>query len=290
MLMNDFLSIAAPAKLNLFLHVVGQRPDGYHLLQSVFQIIDLQDTVVIKSTEDGEIKRLNPIVGIDPESDLVIKAARLLQEITGSKLGAHIDLIKRIPMGAGVGGGSSDAASTLLGLNQLWKAKLSLAELAQIGLKLGADVPFFIYGKNAFVEGIGEIITPIDVPQSNYLLIYPGVGIPTSAIFTDPGLTRNHARITILDLAAHLFDNKSLKNDLEIIAMQKHSEVKLAIDWLKEHIPGVSPRMSGSGSTVFTPIPDDAQVDNLLTNIPKNWTYFVVRGLKQHPSYNLIPS
>ncbi len=288
--MNDFLSISAPAKLNLFLHVVGQRPDGYHLLQSVFQLIDLQDTVLLKTRSDSTIQRINPINGIDPEADLVIRAARLLQETTGTRLGAEIDLIKKIPMGAGLGGGSSDAASTLLGLNQLWQTHLNLDELSQIGLKLGADVPFFIHGETAFVEGVGELISPIQLPQNNYLLIYPGVGIPTPEIFKDPSLTRNHARITIADLASHLFDGNSFINDLEIIAVQKHLEVKLAIDWLATYIPGATPRMSGSGSTVFTQIPKNTQVNDLLSKIPKNWTYFVVKSLERHPSYNLIPS
>lgn len=288
--MNDFLSISAPAKINLFLHVVGQRPDGYHLLQSVFQLIDLQDTVLLKSRSDKTIQRLNPINGIDPENDLVTKAARLLQQSCEVNLGVDIDLIKNIPMGAGLGGGSSDAASTLLGLNQLWKTNLNLEELSQIGLKLGADVPFFIQGKNAFVEGIGELITPIELPENDYLLIYPGLGIPTPEIFADPRLTRNHARITISDLASHLFDENSFNNDLEIIAVQKHLEVKLAIDWLAAHIPGGSPRMSGSGSTVFTQIPESTQINDLLDKIPKNWSYFVVKGLQRHPSYNLIPS
>lgn len=288
--MSNTLSIAAPAKINLFLHVVGQRPDGYHLLQSVFQLIDLEDTVLLKTRSDKLINRLNPIANIDPESDLVVKAARLLQQSCRVNLGVDIGLIKRIPMGAGLGGGSSDAASTLLGLNQLWNTQLSLSELADIGLKLGADVPFFIYGENAFVEGIGEVINPVELPPNDYLLIYPGVGIPTQEIFKDPRLTRNHARITISDLALHLFDDKNFNNDLEIIATQKHMEVKLAVNWLAAHIPGGSPRMSGSGSTVFTPIPKGLQIDQLLVEIPKNWTYFVVRGLNQHPSYNLIPS
>ena len=288
--MSNTLSILAPAKINLFLHVVGQRSDGYHLLQSVFQLIDLEDTVFLKTRSDALINRQNPIPNIDPESDLVVKAARLLQKTCGIEQGVDIDLIKRIPMGAGLGGGSSDAASTLLGLNQLWDARLSLKDLAEIGLKLGADVPFFIYGKNAFVQGIGEVIDPVELPPKDYLLIYPGVEIPTQEIFKDPGLTRNHARITISDLAVHLFDGKDFNNDLEIIAMQKHEEVKLAINWLAAHIPGGSPRMSGSGSTVFTQIPNGVQIDQLLVKIPKNWTYFVVKGLNQHPSYNLIPS
>jgi 4-diphosphocytidyl-2-C-methyl-D-erythritol kinase len=288
--MSDLLSVQAPAKLNLFLHIVGQREDGYHLLQSVFQLIDLQDTVILKGLSDKKITRVNPINDLDPESDLVVKAARLLQETYGIDQGVEIDLIKRIPMGAGLGGGSSDAASTLLGLNALWNTQLNLNELANIGLKLGADVPFFIHGQNAFVEGIGELITPVNLPQTDFLLIYPGLGIPTADIFKSPGLTRNHARITISDLAEHLFDGKVFNNDLELIATQKHSEVKLAIDWLATHIPGGSPRMSGSGSTVFSPIPDGTEIDQLLVEIPKKWTYFVVRGLNQHPSYNLIPS
>lgn len=287
--MTNFLEIQAPAKINLFLHVVGRRQDGYHLLQSVFSLIDLSDQVLLRIRDDGQILRLNALDGIPPESDLVIRAARLLQKKTGVSLGADIDLIKRIPMGAGLGGGSSDAASTLIGLNFLWKTGLDRSTLAKIGLELGADVPFFIHGQNAFVEGIGEDITPVKLPEANYLLVFPGVGIPTQTIFQDPSLTRNHSSITMMDFVAHLSENGFGNNDLQDVVVQKHPEVKKALDWLLEQFPGSNPRMSGSGSTVFVRLPENLNVQNLLLKLPKNWAGFVVRGLQEHPSYNLVP-
>jgi 4-diphosphocytidyl-2-C-methyl-D-erythritol kinase len=290
--MTNFLEIQAPAKINLFLHVVGQRQDGYHLLQSVFSLIDLTDQVLLRTRDDGQIFRLNSLDGIPPESDLVIRAARLLQKKTGVSLGADIDLIKRIPMGAGLGGGSSDAASTLIGLNFLWKTGLDRSTLAKIGLELGADVPFFIHGKNAFVEGIGEDITPVKLPEANYLLVFPGVGIPTQTIFQDPSLTRNHSSITMMDFVAHLSENGFGNNDLQDVVVQKHPEVKKALGWLLEQFPGSNPRMSGSGSTVFVMLPENLNAElkaqNVLLKLPKNWTGFVVRGLQEHPSYNLV--
>lgn len=287
--MNNFLEIQAPAKINLFLHVIGRRQDGYHLLQSVFSLIDLSDHVRLCIRDDGQILRINPLDGIPPESDLVVRAARLLQKNTGARLGVEIDLNKNIPMGAGLGGGSSDAASTLIGLNFLWKTGLNRSELAQIGLELGADVPFFIYGQNAFVEGVGEKITPVQLPPANYLLVFPGVGIPTQTIFQDPSLTRNHTSITIIDFVAHLSESGLGNNDLQDVVVQKHPEVKKALDWLLEQFPGSHPRMSGSGSTVFVRLADELNAQNLLSKLPKSWTGFLVRGLNEHPSYNLVP-
>lgn len=287
--MTKFFEIQAPAKINLFLHVVGRRQDGYHLLQSVFSLIDLSDQVLLRIRDDGQILRLNPLDGIPPESDLVIRAARLLQKKTGVSLGAEIDLIKKIPMGAGLGGGSSDAASTLIGLNFLWKTGLDRSTLAKIGLELGADLPFFVHGQNAFVEGIGENITPVKLPEANYLLVFPGVGIPTQTIFQDPSLTRNHSSITIMDFVAHLSENGFGNNDLQDVVVQKHPEVKKALDWLLEQVPGSNPRMSGSGSTVFVRLPENLNAQNLLLKLPKSWAGFIVRGLQEHPSYNLVP-
>lgn len=307
--MNDFLKIPAPAKINLFLHVIGRRSDGYHLLQSVFRLIDLQDEVLLRPRSDSAIVRLNPLQEVPPNSDLIVRAAKLLQERTGIKRGVDLDLIKRIPMGAGLGGGSSDAASTLIGLNSLWNTGLTREELASVGLQLGADVPFFIHGKNAFVEGIGEHITPIQLPEARYILIFPGVGVPTPEVFQDPGLTRNRARITMADFVEHhqtLESHHSTNamneandvivvsfgvNDLQDVVVRKHPEVKKALDWLLEHIPGASPRMSGSGSTVFTQLPNSLDFPNaqtLLTELPKSWFGFCVRGLSEHPAYNLI--
>lgn len=293
-LMSNFFKVKAPAKINLFLHVVGRRADGYHLLQSVFSLIDLADTVLLKSRNDGLIHRLNPLVGVDPESDLVVRAARLLQKKTGTRLGADIDLIKNIPIGAGLGGGSSDAASTLIGLNHLWNTGIGRTQLGTIGLELGADVPFFIHGRNAFVQGIGEEMESVKLPKASYLLVFPGVGIPTPTIFQDPSLTRSHSSITIVDFVRHLSESGFGNNDLQDVVVQKHPEVKKALDWLLEQVPGSKPRMSGSGSSVYTSLPDDLEAQSnaqkLLLNLPKSWAGFVVRALDEHPSYNLVPS
>lgn len=300
--MNDFLKIPAPAKINLFLHVIGRRSDGYHLLQSVFRLIDLQDEVLLRLRPDSAIVRLNPLQDVPPNLDLIVRAAKLLQERTGIKKGVDLDLIKRIPMGAGLGGGSSDAASTLIGLNSLWNTELTREELASVGLQLGADVPFFIHGKNAFVEGIGEHITPIQLPKARYILIFPGLSVPTPEVFQDPGLTRNRSRITMADFvehsqaipSSHSTDATNANfgvNDLQDVVVRKHPEVKKALDWLLEHIPGASPRMSGSGSTVFTQLPNSLDFQNaqtLLTKLPKSWFGFCVHGLSEHPAYNLI--
>lgn len=284
------LSILAPAKINLFLHVVGQQSDGYHLLQSVFQLINLADEVTLVTRQDSEIIRINPIPNVLPKDDLVVKAACLLQRTLGINKGVEISLKKIIPMGAGLGGGSSDAASTLLGLNQLWDLELSTQDLMSIGLKLGADVPFFIQGHNAFVEGIGEIITPIELPISDYLIVFPGVSIPTKEIFSSEELTRNHSRITIVDFAEQYSNVSMFRNDLQVIAEQKHVEVKNAIGWLKNLFPNSHPIMSGSGSSVFCEIPNTLDMDYCFTQLPHGWKIYKVQSLKQHSAYNLVPS
>ncbi len=288
--MSNQLSILAPAKINLFLHIVGQRPDGYHLLQSVFQLIDLSDKVLLNTREDAQIHRINPLANVPPKDDLVVKAAVLLQKTCGVSQGVDISLEKNIPMGAGLGGGSSDAASTLLGLNQLWNLNLSKRDLMDLGIQLGADVPFFIQGNNAFVEGIGEIITPIDLPIQEYAVVYPGVSIPTKEIFSSPELTRNHSQITITDFAEQNSELIMLQNDLQEIAEQKYVEVKNAIEWLKSLFPDTQPIMSGSGSSVFCKIPNTIDMNDCISQLPHKWKFFKVRSLMQHSAYNLVPN
>ncbi len=288
--MTNFLHVLAPAKLNLFLHVTGQRPDGYHLLQSVFQLIDLQDTVKLKIRADGVIQRLNPLPNVPAEDDLVVKAARLLKEKYNTAFGVDIDLDKQIPMGAGLGGGSSDAASTLLGLNQLWGLNIPQQELMTLGLRLGADVPFFLFGKNAFVEGVGEVITEITLKDVSYMVIFPGVSIPTKSIFSSPDLTRNRTPITIDDFEAHYAGHMTLSNDLQTVATKKYSEVQSAIEWLENQFPGSQPMMTGSGSSVFCEIPDKVEAVNCFSELPPMWRGFKVQSLKQHSAYNLKSS
>ena len=285
------LTLRSPAKLNLFLHIVGQRPDGYHLLQSVFQLINWCDTISLKCISANEVRRINPIPGVPPEQDLVVRATNLLKDFCKIKAGVEIDLLKEIPMGAGMGGGSSDAAATLIGLNALWELNLSKETLCDLGLKLGADVPFFIFGQNAFVEGIGEKIQEISLQTPDFLVIFPNQGIATASIFKDPELTRDHAQITIDRFLASPLLYQS--NDCEAVAVRICPEVKQALDWITQAVPGSQPRMSGSGSSVFTvldPMTDTAKLENLLQNLPKGWVGRIVRGLNKNPAYNLISS
>jgi len=288
---SEKLTLRSPAKLNLFLHIVGRRDDGYHLLQSVFQLIDWCDTICLKKIVENEVRRINPIPGVPPEQDLVVRAANLLKDFCKIDSGVEIDLKKEIPMGAGMGGGSSDAATTLIGLNALWNLNLPKETLSTLGLKLGADVPFFIFGQNAFVEGIGEKIQEISLQTTDFLVIFPNQGIATASIFQDPELTRDHAQITIDGFLASPLLYQS--NDCQAVALRICPEVKQALDWITQAVPGLQPRMSGSGSSVFAvldPKTDIAKLGNLLQNLPKGWVGRVVRGLNKNPAYNLISS
>ena len=283
--MTKQLQLKAPAKVNRFLHITGQRPDGYHLLQTVFQLIDLEDHVTIDCRLDGAIVRTNGPSNVKPEDDLVIRAAQLLKETSKTALGCNIHLEKNIPMGAGLGGGSSDAATVLWGLNELWNTRLTRQELMNLGVRLGADVPFFLLGQNAFAEGIGEILHPIELPETTLLVIYPKVHIPTVDIFKSPDLTRNRPAVTMSDFIESGNFDQFGSNDCEKVVVQKYQEVAAALEWLRQKAPLSSPRMSGSGSSVFTALePNLAKI--LLNQLPNQWIGFVVRGLHRHPSYN----
>ena len=289
--MSKALEIRCPAKLNLFLHIVGRREDGYHQLQSVFQLIDWCDVLTLKHIPENEIRRINPIPGFPPEQDLVVRAAQLLKDHCKIDRGVEISLEKNIPMGAGLGGGSSDAASTLIGLNSLWDLRLDIATLCQLGLKLGADVPFFIFGQNAFVEGVGEKLQAISLETQDFVVIFPNQGIATAQIFQDPQLTRDHAPITIDGFLASPRSYQS--NDCQAVAVRKCPEVKQALDWIYKAVPSSAPCMSGSGSSVFAaldPKTDTANLEILLQNLPKGWIGRIVRGLNKNPAYNLISS
>ncbi|QWD83359.1 4-(cytidine 5'-diphospho)-2-C-methyl-D-erythritol kinase [Polynucleobacter sp. MWH-P3-07-1] len=291
--MSDFLELQSPAKLNLFLHIIGRRSDGYHLLQSVFQLIDWYDTIQLQSIPENTIRRVNPLPNIPPAQDLVVRAAQLLKDTYQVKHGVEITLDKRIPMGAGLGGGSSNAATVLIGLNHLWKLKLDLTTLSKLGLQLGADVPFFLFGQNAFVEGIGEQLQAIHLESERFLVIFPGQSIATAGIFQDPQLTRNHAAITIDGLFASPvgYSSSQFGNDCESVAMRICPEVKQALAWIAANVPGSAPRMSGSGSSVFTVLHQDqkaADLENRLQNLPSGWVGRIVEGLNKNPAYNLI--
>ena len=236
----------APAKLNLFLHVVGRRPDGYHLLQSLFRLIDRGDTLRFAPREDGRISRTSPLIGVPEGDDLCLRAARLLQEASGCSRGVEIALDKRLPMGGGMGGGSSDAATVLLALNRLWGLNWPRERLQALGLRLGADVPFFIFGRSAFVEGVGERFQPVDLPPSWYLVIEPPVSVPTAEIFAAANLTRDTKPIKMADFSAGwggLFG----QNDLEPVVCERYPEVARALAWLRQHAEA---RMTGSGGSI----------------------------------------
>lgn len=248
--MKAIYDIPAPAKLNLFLHITGRREDGYHLLQSAFVLIDWADTLHMEVRTDGHISRedlLQPL----PETDLTLRAARALQQAGATALGAHISVEKRVPAQAGMGGGSSDAASTLLALNRLWRLDLSLEKLCDIGLALGADVPFFLRGHNAWVEGIGECITPLQLAPRHALVVKPAAGLETRAIFSDPALKRNTIPATIAGFAADPWGFGH--NDLQPVAQGLCPGVTQSLDWLRSL--GFAGRMTGSGSAVFAWVP-----------------------------------
>jgi 4-diphosphocytidyl-2-C-methyl-D-erythritol kinase len=271
----------APAKLNLFLHVVGRRPDAYHLIQTVFQIIDLKDDLTLRRRADGCLHRDVDVAGVGAEDDLCLRAANALKQATGCRFGADIALEKRIPIGGGLGGGSSDAASTLVGLNEVWELGLNVDELAVIGLQLGADVPVFVRGHTAWAEGIGEQLQSIDLPERWFVVVHPGVHVATPQIFAAPELTRDTPLTTI----ARFVSGQPTHNDLEPVVRGRHREVDSALRWLSGH---ASARMSGSGSCVFAAFADEASALRVARDCPGTWRAFVARGLAQSPLRNAV--
>jgi len=265
----------APAKLNLMLHVVGRRADGYHLLQTVFRLIDLADTLVYSPRDDSAIRLVAPIPGVPEDADLTVRAARLLQAETECTSGAAISVDKRIPVGGGLGGGSSDAATTLIALNELWGTGLRRADLARIGLALGADVPFFLFGRNALGEGVGEVLTALDLPPAWYVVIAPQVAVSTREIFASGELTRDTKPLKITAFFAGLG-----RNDLEPVVRARFPEVARAIDWLASHGDA---RMSGSGSSVFAAFEREDEARAVAAKVPGEWRAWAVRGLDRHP-------
>ena len=266
----------APAKLNLMLHVVGRQPDGYHQLQTVFQLIDLMDAIDISVREDGMISRPSGPAGVPEDQDLVVRAARALKAATGSRLGANISVTKRIPLGGGLGGGSSDAATTLVGLNQMWRTGLTSAQLAAIGASLGADVPVFVAGRSAWAEGIGEILTPVQLGKDSwYLVIFPGVLVPTASVFQAPELTRNSPPTTMRG-----FLETGGRNDCETVVRARFPAVGEALDWLGRHAPA---RLTGTGSCVFAKFSRAADAERVAARVPDTWRAWVARGLDESP-------
>jgi 4-diphosphocytidyl-2-C-methyl-D-erythritol kinase len=285
----------APAKLNLFLHVVGRRADGYHLLQTLFRLIDRGDTLRLAPRTDGRIVRANSIAGVAEEDDLTVRAACLLQQEAGCHTGAEITLEKVLPLGGGLGGGSSDAATVLLALNRLWKIGFPRQRLQEIGLSLGADVPFFVFGRNAFAEGVGEALQSVVLAPAWYVVLEPAAHVSTQAIFAAPDLTRNTKAIKMSDFSA-AWGTQSWKgkapgevsapraafghNDLEPVVCRRHPEVARAIEWLGRFGDA---RMTGSGCCVFAPFATEREAQDVLGRIPAGLQGWVARGIDEHP-------
>lgn len=283
----------APAKLNLFLHVVGRRPDGYHLLQTVFRFISRGDVLRFRLRNDGVIARVNDLEGVSAESDLCVRAARLLQQTTGGESGADIELEKKLPMGGGLGGGSSDAATVLIVLNKLWACGLARAELQALALQLGADVPVFIFGRNAFAEGVGERLHALALPPAWYVVLQPQVMVSTPVVFAAPELTRNTKPIKILDFSASegaFAFAKGFHNDLQPVVSVHYPEVALHLAWLEGQAKelGSDARMSGSGACVFAEFARRDDAEKVFARRPAGMRGFVAQGLMQHPLYELI--
>ncbi len=276
--MRSLHNVLAPAKLNLFLHITGRRDDGYHLLQSVFMLIDWCDTLHFDVRDDGVIARQDLNVPL-PADDLVIRAAQSLQRASGTPLGAHIAIEKHIPAQAGMGGGSSDAATTLLALNRLWGLNWPLSRLMPLGLALGADVPFFLGGHNAWIEGIGEKITPIDLPQAQFAVLKPNAGLETAKIFRDPTLERATETATMSVFAVDPYGFG--RNDLQPVAQALCPEITEALNWLGSH--GLSPRMTGSGSAVFAQLHKGLSSGRLIHPAPHNWQMRICSNMAVHP-------
>ncbi len=276
---SKFLNCPAPAKLNLFLNITGQRADGYHLLESAFQLLDYGDLLDFNLRKDGQIIRTNDLEGVAPEADLTVRAAKLLQSATRCSLGVDITVNKHLPMGGGLGGGSSDAATTLMVLNRLWNTGKSRQELMELGLQLGADVPFFLFGQNALARGIGEQLTPLTTPDCWYVVIEPGVICPTAAIFSSKALTRNSPSIKVSDFQQ--YPEGSWKNDLQPVAVELFPEILTALDWLNAY---GNARMTGSGSCVFCACQSEHEAQEIVRQLPgKPWKGWIAKSLNAHP-------
>jgi len=267
----------APAKLNLFLHITGQRADGMHELQTVFQFLDMCDELTFAPREDGSIYLQDGIEGVPAEDNLIVRAARALQVHCGTTQGADISLLKRLPAGGGLGGGSSDAATTLVALNQLWACGLGKNELAGLGLKLGADVPIFVHGHAAWAESIGEKFEPVDPPEPWFLVIQPAIQVSTAEIFSAPELTRDCPPITIRD-----FLSGQATNVCEPVVRKRYPAVDMALKWLEKY---ASARMTGTGSCIFAAFESESQAIDILHKMPDAWQGFVARGCNQSPLY-----
>jgi 4-diphosphocytidyl-2-C-methyl-D-erythritol kinase len=279
----SLLTYPAPGKLNLFLHVTGRRADGYHLLQTVFRFIDYGDVLHFRERQDGSIRRVNSVLDIPAEEDICVKAARLLQQETQVRRGVEIRLQKRLPVGGGLGGGSSDAATVLLAMNRIWGVDLKRHELAELGLRLGADVPVFIFGESAFGEGIGERLQPISLSPAWYLVLVPPVAVATRKVFEHPDLTRNSPPITIT-----AFSVVQGQNDLEAVVCRSYPEVAAHLDWLRSQARDTGfAALTGSGACVFAEFETEEAARRVASLLPPRMNGFVAQGLDRHPLHGL---
>ena len=274
------LSLPSPAKINLFLHITGQRSDGYHNLQTLFQLLDFGDKLVFRSNRSGNIKINGNIGGVDEKNNLIFHAATLLQKSTGCDLGCTIDLTKNLPMGAGLGGGSSNAATTLVGLNALWKCGLTANQLSDLGKTLGADVPVFVHGESAFAEGIGDILTPLTLPQRWFLVITPNCHVSTREIFSNPQLTRNSSPIKIRALSGVEY-----RNDCQDVVSKLYPAVRTVLQWVENFS---APLMTGTGASVFCSFDSKSEAQHVLSKLPKQWTGFVAKDVNRSPVHEQL--
>ena len=274
------LSLPSPAKINLFLHITGQRSDGYHNLQTLFQLLDFGDKLVFRSNRSGNIKINGNIDGVDEKNNLIFHAATLLQKSTGCDLGCTIDLTKNLPMGAGLGGGSSNAATTLVGLNALWKCGLTANQLSDLGKTLGADVPVFVHGESAFAEGIGDILTPLTLPQRWFLVITPNCHVSTREVFSNPQLTRNSSPIKIRALSGVEY-----RNDCQDVVSKLYPAVGTVLQWVENFS---APLMTGTGASVFCSFDSKSEAQHVLSKLPKQWTGFVAKGVNRSPVHEQL--
>lgn len=284
--MQGFQSFPAPAKVNLFLHITGRRDDGYHLLQSVFRLLDHHDTIHLRPTDDGQIKRVSEVPGVPEAQDLCVRAARLLQQHAGTHQGVEIAVDKRIPMGGGLGGGSSDAATVLLALNRLWNLHLSRQTLMGLGLQLGADVPVFVFGRNAWAEGVGEQLQAVALQPAWYLVLTPDAHVSTAEIFASKELTRDTIPTTIAAFSGVQTGEKQeglFHNDLEPVVCQRYPAVASSLEFLKKFGQA---RMSGSGASVFVAFEKQAEAELRYAELPPHHVGFLAKGLEQHPLYD----
>ncbi|WP_249977127.1 4-(cytidine 5'-diphospho)-2-C-methyl-D-erythritol kinase [Vreelandella olivaria] len=273
------LTLPAPAKLNRMLHIVGRRQDGYHALQTIFQIIDLSDQLSFMPRNDGAIELTSQVDGVAHDDNLIVRAARLLQQATRTDKGALITLEKHLPMGGGLGGGSSNAATTLIGLNHLWQTGLSRTALAELGLGLGADVPVFIHGHSAWAEGVGEKLTPITLDTPWFVVIHPHVSVSTPAVFQDPELTRDSHAITMA--RALQGGAPEWRNDCEAIVRKRYPQIAEALDWLAQHAP--SSRLTGTGACLFAAFDSQQAAQDVAKQAGQYWHSWVARGLNTSP-------